>query len=198
MASAVANRIPYWNRSGNNHGFMEALITPAEEKRYAELQTLALDAARRGDSPVLASMVRAGLPVNLRDHKGNTLLMLASYHGHEEIAAALLDCGAEPDRRNDRGQTPLGGVAFKGYVEIARLLLDAGADLDADQGGGATPLMMATLFGRTGMSQLLRQRGASLNVREGRGFFGGFLPLVAWAVSKIRRPADSIPTRDAT
>ena len=163
-----------------------ATVTEAEEQRYAELQVLALDAARRGDSDTLAPMIRAGLPVNLQDHKGNTLLMLASYHGHEEVTAALLDCGAEPDRRNLRGQTPLGGVAFKGNVEIAKLLLDAGADVDADQGGGTTPLMMASLFGRTAMAAFLQERGANAGTLNRWGLSAGLLGGCFRIVSKIR------------
>ncbi len=169
------------------------VVTEAEEKRYAELQLLALDAARAGDSPTLASMVRAGLPVNLQDPKGNTLLMLASYHGHLEIVQALLDCGAEPDRRNLRGQTPLGGVAFKGYVEIAESLLNAGADLNADQGGGMTALMFASLFGRTEMIRLLEQRGADVKARNRLGMSAGLLGLLSRVVSRIRHPFRSTP-----
>jgi ankyrin repeat protein len=162
---------------------METAVTDAEEKRYAELQLLALDAARAGDTATLISMVQAGLPANLQDLKGNTLLMLASYHGHAETTAALLQNGAEPDRRNLRHQTPLGGVAFKGYVEIAQLLLEAGADLNADQGGGTTPLMLASLFGRTEMIQLLQRRGADARGRCARPQpLGAFRQLVWPAV----------------
>jgi len=170
-----------------------AAVTEAEEKRYAELQLLALEAARSGDSSTLAPMIRSGLPVNLQDHKGNTLLMLASYHGHEEMAGALLDCGAEPDRRNLRGQTPLGGVAFKGYVGIAALLLDAGADLNADQGGGTTPLMFATLFGRAEMVRLLQQRGADRGGHNRWRLLFALLGRLFWIVSKIRQPFQSNP-----
>jgi len=135
-------------------------VTGAEDKRYAELQLIALDAARSGDSSTLAPMIRVGLPVDLQDDKGNTLLMLACYHGHLEMAGALLDCGADPDRPNLRGRTPLGFVAFKGNMEMVDLLLEAGANPNADQGGGATPLMFAFLFGRIEMIQLLQKHGA--------------------------------------
>src|ERR1700744_1223436 len=100
---------------------MQAAITEAEERRYAELQDMALDFARHGETESLASMLRHQLPVNLADARGNTLLMLASYNGNLETTRLLLDHGADPDRRNDKGQTPLGGVAFKGYAEIAGL-----------------------------------------------------------------------------
>jgi hypothetical protein len=112
-------------------------------------------------------MLRAGMPVNLADHKGNTLLMLAAYHGNTDTVALLMDHGADPDRRNARGQTPLGGVAFKGYTGIASLLLDSGAEIDADQGGGVTPLTYAWMFGRKDTALLLEARGAG----RGRGLW---------------------------
>ena len=98
---------------------MQTAVSEAEEKRYAELQELALDYVRSGETESLAAMVRHGLPVNLADAKGNTLLMLASYNGQLETARMLLAAGAQVDRRNDRGQTPLGGVAFTSTLPSA-------------------------------------------------------------------------------
>lgn len=137
-----------------------ASLTEAEEKRYAELQLLALGFARHGETDTLKSMLRAGLAVNLEDAKSNTLLMLAAYNGHEETARMLLDLGADVDRRNRHGQTPLGGVAFKGDVRMAEILLEAGADINADNGGGMTPLMYAEMFGRWPVAEFLRKHGA--------------------------------------
>ncbi|RYD22880.1 MAG: ankyrin repeat domain-containing protein [Verrucomicrobiaceae bacterium] len=122
-------------------------ITPAEEARYAQLQRMALDAARTGDVELLVPMLDAGMPVNLADEKGNSLLMLASYHGHYDLTQELLERGAEPDQRNARNQTPLAGVAFKGGLAIAKLLVKHGADPNADQGGGRYPVQFAAMFG---------------------------------------------------
>ena len=138
-------------------------ITKEQETRYAELQLMALEASRQGDVETLQPLLAAGIPINLQDEKGNSLLMLASYHGHHEAVVLLLNHGADPDRRNDRGQTPLGGVAFKGYLEIARLLVDHGADPCADQGGGQTPVMFAAVFGRKKLVAYLQ----SVTVRRG-------------------------------
>ena len=70
------------------------LLTQQEEQRYTELQMIALDAARSGETELLESMVAAGMPVNLRDEKGNSLLMLAAYHAHEHTVNMLLTwCG---------------------------------------------------------------------------------------------------------
>jgi ankyrin repeat protein len=166
---------------------MDAPISEAEEKRYAELQLLALDAARTGDSATLISMIDAGLPVNLQDHKGNSLLMLAAYHGNIETVVELLARKADPDRRNLRNQTPLGGVAFKGFVPVAEVLLDAGADLNADQGGGITPLMLASLFGRTEMMRFLEKRGANSAARTRWGFTANFFAGLFDLVNRMRQ-----------
>ena len=148
---------------------MTYIPTPDEEKRYAELQRMAIDFAREDDAASLGGMIDAGLPVNLADHKGNTLLMLACYNGNLATARMLLEHGAAPDRRNDRGQTPLGGAAFKGCAEIVELLLDHGADMEADNGAGMTPVMFAAMFGRTAVVELLQRRGASVRHRARLG-----------------------------
>ena len=77
---------------------MQTIVTEAEEARYAELQSMALDFARNGETEPLASMLDAGLPVNLSDAKGNSLLMLASYNGQLETTRMLLQYGADVDR----------------------------------------------------------------------------------------------------
>ena len=163
---------------------MDIVITEAEERRYAELQQMALDLAREGDTASLAAMLRHALPVNLADGKGNSLLMLASYNGNLDTARMLLERGAAVDGRNDRGQTPLGGVAFKGYEEIVTLLLDHGADIDADNGGGMTPLMFAAMFGRGKVVERLKARGASLRRRNRLGMSAGFVLRVSQWVER--------------
>jgi ankyrin repeat protein len=160
---------------------MSNTLTDAEERRYTELQQMALDFARGGAAKPLRQMLRHGLPVNLADAKGNSLLMLASYHGNLDTARLLLEHGAKVDCRNDRRQTPLGGAAFRGYQEIIALLLKNGADIDADNGGGMTPLMFAAMFGRSEVVEQLREHGASLQRRNRLGLSAGFMVrVVRW------------------
>jgi ankyrin repeat protein len=88
------------------------------------------DFARAGDTERLRAYVEKGVPANLTDATGNTLLMLAAYHGHAETVGALVALGADPDRTNDRGQSPLAGAIFKGEADVVGKLLAAGADPD--------------------------------------------------------------------
>ena len=78
-----------------------------------ELAGRVFDLARSGSTEELAAYVDAGVPVNLTNDKGDTLLILAAYHGHPETVGALLDRGADHARVNDRGQTALAAAVFR-------------------------------------------------------------------------------------
>src|SRR5690606_34490672 len=96
---------------------------------------------RAGDADTLARLLHMGLVPNLRDAKGDSLLMLAAYHGHTDAVRLLLQHGADPELANDRRQTPPAAVAFKGDLQLARVLLDHGARVDTHPEGGRTALM---------------------------------------------------------
>ena len=53
------------------------------------------DAARNGDTQLLSSALDAGVPVNLTNSKGDTLLNLAAYLEREETVAMLLARGID-------------------------------------------------------------------------------------------------------
>jgi len=122
---------------------MSESSTPPE---LVEIAHACFDFARAGDVARLGAYVDRGVPVDLTDGNGNTLLMLAAYHGHAGTVTALLRRGADPDRLNDRGQSPLAGAIFKGEDEVVAALMAAGADPDA---GAPTARATAQMFGRT-------------------------------------------------
>ena len=130
-------------------------MSEAPDPEVVELATKIFDLARRGETRALVAYVDAGVPVNLTNDRGDSLVMLAAYHGHADAVRALLERGAEADRVNDRGQTPLAGAVFKGEVEVVRALLDGGADPAA---GTPSAIDTARMFGKT---ELLELFGAS-------------------------------------
>jgi uncharacterized protein len=110
------------------------------------------DLARSGATGELAAHVAAGVPANLTNAKGDTLLILAAYHNHPPTVAALLGHGADPARVNDRGQTALAAAVFRQSAETVRILLEAGAD---PAGGSPSAAETAAFFKLPEMSALL-------------------------------------------
>jgi uncharacterized protein len=96
-----------------------------EQLRYLRMM---FDLARAGDAEQLGAAIDHGVPVNLTNSNGDTLLILATYHGHPATVRALLDRGADVARVNDAGQTALAAAVFRNSTENVTVLLDAGAD----------------------------------------------------------------------
>ncbi|RWA10458.1 hypothetical protein EKO27_g4659 [Xylaria grammica] len=106
------------------------------------------NAAREGQIDIFKEALPAGLPANLTNDKGDTLvglgrgqhltwmdvdiailqLMLAAYYGHPELVKLLIQHGADPNRLNDRGQSPIAGAVFKKEDAVIDALLEGGAD----------------------------------------------------------------------
>jgi ankyrin repeat protein len=120
----------------------------------SQLVTIAhacFDFARAGDTKHLQAYLEDGVPANLTDAAGNTLLMLAAHYGHAETVGALVALGADPDRTNDRGQSPLAGAILTGEDDVVVALLAAEADPDV-----GTPSARATAE-RFDRSELLQR-----------------------------------------
>jgi hypothetical protein len=118
-----------------------------------QLATKLFNLARAGDTPALSQYLSAGIPANLTNHKGDTLLMLAAYHGNIETVRVLIEKGADVDAINDRGQSPIAGAVFKGYDEVVRVLVEEGkADVMAGQ---PNAVEAAYMFKREGCLRIL-------------------------------------------
>ncbi|MEU2337481.1 ankyrin repeat domain-containing protein [Streptomyces sp. NPDC006654] len=126
-------------------------MTEAPDPEVVELATKIFDLARQGGTEALVAYLDAGVPANLTNDRGDSLVMLAAYHGHAEAVRELLARGAEADRVNDRGQTPLAGAVFKGETEVIRVLLNAGADPAA---GTPSAVDTARMFGKADLLEL--------------------------------------------
>ncbi|MFJ7946766.1 ankyrin repeat domain-containing protein [Streptomyces sp. NPDC096354] len=130
-------------------------MSEVPDPEVVELATKVFDLARRGETESLAAYVDAGVPANLTNDRGDSLVMLAAYHGHAEAVTALVGRGADPDRANDRGQTPLAGAVFKGEDAVIEALLAAGADPAA---GTPSALDTARMFGKADLLELFGSR----------------------------------------
>jgi ankyrin repeat protein len=98
------------------------------------------------------SYVDAGVPVNLTNDAGDTLLILAAYHDHPDTVSALLSRGADTTRVNERGQTALGAAVFRRSEPGVAALLAGGAD---PAEGAPSALEVARFFDLPDMLRLL-------------------------------------------
>lgn len=128
-----------------------------------------LEAARRGDSQAIQSLVKPGVDVRSTEGDGTTALHWASYHDKTEAASLLIRAGADVSAANDLGVTPLWMACQNGSTAMAKTLLDAGANPNAALLSGETLVMTAARSGNTAILEMLLAKGADPNARATRG-----------------------------
>lgn len=107
------------------------MTTPNDPGLSDEVIEGTFDLARQGRTGPLAEMIDAGVPLNLRNARGDSFLIVATYAEHAETVAELLRRGAEKDAVNNHGQTAIACAVFRRNEPLLRMLLDAGANPDA-------------------------------------------------------------------
>lgn len=126
---------------------------PLTDEQLEFLNSL-FDLAREGRAEELTAIIDQGVPVDLTDHKGDTLLILATYNGHPDLVQELLSRGADVHQLNARGQSALTCAIFVQDEQSARALLAAGADPDA---GPQSARAVIDMFGLDAMRPLLNE-----------------------------------------
>ncbi len=126
------------------------------------------DAAMRGQTDMVRSLLSAGADVNAAHGDGMTALHWAAERGDAAIAEMLIYGGASVHGVTRIGQyTPLHLAGRSGSDRVVGLLVDAGADVSAvTTNSGATPLHLAAGAGNAKSVAILVENGADVNVRE--------------------------------
>ena len=115
------------------------------------------DLARQGRTGPLGEMIDAGVPIDLRNPRGDTFLIVATYAQEEHTAADLIRRGTDLDAVNANGQTAISCAVFRKNENLLRMLLDAGADQNA---GGLSATAIADQFGLAAMRAILDEYAA--------------------------------------
>lgn len=136
-----------------NHSILSSL---SEHERASFIDGI-FDLVRAGNDQALTEMLDAGVPVDLRNAREDSPLIIAAYAQHPAIVALLLDRGAQPDLVNSMGQTAISCAVFRNDGDILRMLLSAGANPDRGHRTGAE---IATQFGLADMAAILAEFAA--------------------------------------
>lgn len=137
------------------------------------------NSCRAGDIDKVVKYLENGTPVNSRDAKGNSGLVIAAGRGKSEIVKLLLNNGADPNDYTAAGlfeyKTALQWACSQGRTETAAVLINAGADPHnpPERGvfGGKTALMWASSQGRKDVVRLLLSVGVNPDFSSSSGNF---------------------------
>jgi ankyrin repeat protein len=126
------------------------------------------DAAMKGDTDAVRSLLGAGADVNATQGDGMTALHWAAVRGDVELAEVLISAGAEVAATNRLGAyTPLLLASKSGSAPMINTLLVAGAEANpATTTTEMTPLMLAATAGSADAVTLLLEHGADVNATE--------------------------------
>ncbi len=107
-----------------------------------------------------------GIQIDIRNHAGETPLMMAALKAETDAANALVAHGAAVQKD---GWSPLHYAATGGSAAIIKMLLARGATLEARSPNGSTPLMMAARYGNEEAVDALLAAGADRTAKNDLG-----------------------------
>ena len=84
-------------------------------------------AAAVGDLATVETFVAHGLPLNIRNRRGQTALHGAAVQGHTKVIQYLISAGADVNSTDRMGHSPLHIATSEHHEESAKLLADHGA-----------------------------------------------------------------------
>ncbi|KAG7210887.1 hypothetical protein KM043_012368 [Ampulex compressa] len=113
---------------------------------------------------------RRTVPINARNHTGETALHAASAIGCAELVQLLLDAGANVNVFTEQRRTPLHVACASGNVPTVKLLLNCGTcEVNAKDRNGETPLHLVAKAGDARLFKLLVRFGGDVDVRNTQG-----------------------------
>jgi len=96
--------------------------------------------ARHNRVEDMEAVLDRGVPVNVRDQYGNTLLIVSCQNGHKRAAKMALRKGADINARNYKGNSALHFCHTYGYGDtLGQYLISKGADVSLPNNAGLTP-----------------------------------------------------------
>lgn len=129
-----------------------------------------LKAAESRNLAQVELFLKAGMPVDVRDERQWTPLMVAAFNGSEAVAQLLIKHGADIHARDRGGYTPLHWAALNGYRDVVRLLIGRGVDRNIRSNYGWTPLLQAAAKGHAAIAADLIDAGADPGIASHDGW----------------------------
>tara|TARA_B100000780_G_scaffold205374_1_gene145960 strand:- start:125 stop:631 length:507 start_codon:yes stop_codon:yes gene_type:complete len=127
--SATAANTLRSSSTGSNGG-NETNSTNSNNVDSADIREI-FQSTRHGRASEVTRLLDKGVPVNVKDKFGNTILAVACQNGIKKLAKIALRRGADINSRNYKGNTPLHFCYTYGYGDtLGTYLISKGADPD--------------------------------------------------------------------
>lgn len=153
-------------RPGSTPMRITAALLLAAGLRAASTSGGIADAARKGDTNIVRTLVARHANVDEPEADGTTALHWAAENDDPSMVGVLIRAGARVGSVNRYGVTPLAIAARNGNAAVVELLLNAGADSNAALPEGETALMTAARAGNADVVRALLGHDAKVNVSE--------------------------------
>ena len=125
-----------------------------------------LNAVQSGDIATVKKFLDEGVPVDLTDEEGWSLLHHAAALGQVEVINLLCKKGCRVDLIDNKGRTPLHYAATNGDIETIRLLIAMGSNVNSVDNKGNTPLKWSVMFEQNAAIEELTKHGGTVDVEE--------------------------------
>ncbi|MGE5834148.1 MAG: ankyrin repeat domain-containing protein [Acidobacteriota bacterium] len=125
------------------------------------------DAAMRGDTEAVRTLLKEGADVNAAQGDGMTALHWSALNGDLKTMNVLLYAGATTEALTRLGAyTPLHLASSRGHAAVVARLLEAGARPTVATSTGVQPLHLAAQSGSAEAVNALLAKGADVNARD--------------------------------
>ena len=125
-----------------------------------------LDAVQSGDIATVKKFLDEGVPVDLTDEEGWSLLHHAAALGQVEVINHLHEKGCRVDLIDNEGCTPLHYAATNGDIETIRLLIAMGSNVNSVDNKGNTPLKWSVMCEENAAIEELTKHGRTAEIEE--------------------------------
>ncbi|MDI2124954.1 ankyrin repeat domain-containing protein [Yinghuangia seranimata] len=129
-------------------------------------------AAEHGDTEAVAAALDAGVPIDARDPRGRSALLLASLGDHVETARLLVSRGADVDAQDDRRDSPWLVTGVTGSVAMLEALLPGRPNLALTNRYGGVSLIPACERGHVAYVRRVLATGIDVDHVNNLGWTG--------------------------
>ena len=125
-----------------------------------------LDAVQSGDIATVKKFLNEGVPVDLTDEEGWSLLHHAAAVGQVDVINLLHEKRCHVDLMDNEGRTPLHYAATNGDIETIRILTAMDSNVNSVDNEGNTPLKWSVMCEQNAAMEELTRHGGTVEIEE--------------------------------